>query len=156
MSTLCTPGDLSTPTLMANSCSSPTTQGADQMRNDKLTCARSTQIRRRHYTLTIRCSITSIREDGASLTTYLAAQVAPWSDIGGSYDLHFGHIVTSRHTPERRGWKDDLKGNFDVTKTTDFDPELGHPGEVRNIWHDDRYVKRTLLSLNPLRPDAVV
>ncbi|KAF6217447.1 hypothetical protein HO133_006917 [Letharia lupina] len=81
--------------------------------------------------------ITSIREDAASLTTYLAANVAPWSDIGGSYDLHFGHIVTSRHTPERRGLIEKLKGNFDETKTADFDPELGHPGEVRNIWHDD-------------------
>lgn len=70
-----------------------------------------------------------------SLTTYLAAEPAPWSHIGGSYDLDFQHVVTHPHSLQRRNW---LTGNFDETKTADFDSSLGHRDEVDTIWHDDR------------------
>ncbi|CAD6593259.1 MAG: hypothetical protein ASARMPRED_007222 [Alectoria sarmentosa] len=82
--------------------------------------------------------INSIREDGVSLTTYLAAQPAPWSDIGGTYDLDFGHVMAYRHGPERRHWLDKLKGNIDITKEKDFDLSIGHPDDVQTLWHDDK------------------
>lgn len=70
-----------------------------------------------------------------SLTTYLAATLAPWSDVGGSYDLDYGHVVTHPHSLEQRNL---FYGNFDEIETDDFDENLGHRDEVENIWHDDR------------------
>lgn len=109
------------------------------MRRDKHTCA-CTNLTQKHWTLTFHCRITSIREDSEYLTTYLAAEPVLWTEIGGSYDLDFGHVTTSRHLSER-GFLDWLKGNIDETKEADFDVNLGHRDEVENIWHDDRYVK---------------
>lgn len=98
-------------------------------------------------TLTFHRSISSIKADRAALTTYLAAEPAPWSEIGGSYDLDYGHVVTHPHSLKRRNL---FNGDFDETKTTDFDGSLGHRDEVENIWHDDRQVRRNLLSSAPL------
>lgn len=95
----------------------------------------------RHETLTSRYRINSIREDGVSLTTYLAAQPAPWSDIGGSYDLDFGHVMAYRPGPERRHWIDKLKGNLDIYREGDFDLSIGHPDDVHTLWHDDKQVE---------------
>ena len=37
--------------------------------------------------------ISNIREDTTTLTTYLTAQNAPWSDVAGTYDLDFGKAI---------------------------------------------------------------
>ena len=85
-----------------------------------------------------------------TLTTYLAAEPAPWSDIAGTYDLDFGHLFTHPNNLKRRGnsargvipeW---IKGNFDVTKTTDFDANFGDREKKQTIWHDDRQVSHFL------------
>ena len=93
---------------------------------------------RREKRLKLDCRINSIKEDPSTLTTFLAAEKAPWSDIGGSYEVDFGHTMAPRGNVERRGWWDELKGNFDVTKEKDFDVSIGHRDEVQNLWHDDR------------------
>lgn len=72
-----------------------------------------------------------------SLTTYLAAEPAPWSDIAGSYDLDFGHVLTRPDPLQRRDW---TTGNFDITKSTDFGLDIGKPDESHTIWHDDTQV----------------
>ena len=81
--------------------------------------------------------INSIRDDPSSLTTFLAAEKAPWSDIGGSYEVDFGHTMTPRGNMERRGLTDELKGNFDERREKDFDVSLGHRDKVEHLWHDD-------------------
>lgn len=68
-----------------------------------------------------------------SLTTYLDAEPTPWSDIAGSYDLDFAHVLSRPDSLQRRDWR----GNFDVTKSFDFDTTLGHPDKSQTIWHDD-------------------
>ena len=84
--------------------------------------------------LTSLCRITSIKEDIPSLTTYLAAEPAPWSDVAGSYDLDFVHLTAPPKRLGRRNWFD---GNFDITKENDGDLKIGSPHKKQTIWHDD-------------------
>ena len=82
-----------------------------------------------------RCSITSIREDPRSLTTYLAAQPAGWRDFAGSYELEYKHfMVDPTRLQKRNNW---LLGNIEIEKEHDFRFVVGHPGKKFNIWHDD-------------------
>ena len=82
-----------------------------------------------------RCRITSVREDASSLTTYLAAEPAPWSDFGGSFDLDYGNLATIPHRPQRRNnW---IKGNVVMDKDRHFETMLGHPGAITHLWRDD-------------------
>ena len=52
--------------------------------------------------------MSNITEDVASLTTFLAAKAAPWSEYAGTYDLSFGHAVptSNAHRLKRSIWKD--------------------------------------------------
>jgi hypothetical protein len=59
-------------------------------------------------TLLTFASISKVTEDTATLTTHLAAKLAPWSDVAGTYDLDFGQNNPYPH-PQRlkeRGWPD--------------------------------------------------
>lgn len=90
--------------------------------------------------------VTSIREDNVSLTTYLAAEPAPWSDVAGTYDLDFGHMVTRPEPLQQRSWRN---GDLDETKTADLDLNFGHPHEKTAIWPDDAQV--SLIPSNSIR-----
>ena len=86
-----------------------------------------------------------------TLTTYLVAEPAPWSDIAGSYDLDYGHLIThpnnlQRRGNSKRGLVDWLKGNFDVIKEGDLHTKFGHRDKSQNLWHDDTQVN-SILSL---------
>ena len=53
--------------------------------------------------------ISNIREDTATLTTYLTAQPAPWSDVAGTYDMDFGKAIPftrPNHLQSRGLWGD--------------------------------------------------
>lgn len=81
-------------------------------------------------------------EDNKTLTTYLAAEPAPWSDVGGTYDLEFRHLVAHPDNLQRRvdsaaTGLDWMKGNFDETKEVDFNANFGKPDKVQTIYHDD-------------------
>lgn len=86
------------------------------------------------WVLTCHCRIASLREDSSSLTTYLAAEPAPWSDVAGTYDLDFGHVVTAGHLEKRHFWDHDI----DFTKTKDIDEKLGHENKRETIYHDSK------------------
>lgn len=82
------------------------------------------------------------------MTTHLAAQTAPWSDIAGSYDMDFGHAIALQGSqPSKRGlWGDIVdvgkdilntaEGNADLTKSVTFDMSVGQQGQKTNIYTD--------------------
>lgn len=107
------------------------------MGRDKDTCA-CYSLTPTRLNLKLDRRINSIREDPSSLTTFLAAEKAPWSDIGGSYEVDFAHTMAPRGNIERRGFIDAMKGNFDETRDKDFDVSLGHRDKLEHLWHDDR------------------
>ena len=109
--------------------------GPDEMRQPYLCVSVLDSMRR--LSLTNTCRISSIREDPASLTTFLAAEPAPWSDIGGSYDLDFGRVSPYSTGLQQRHW---WNGNFDVTKNKDFITNIGHPDKIKHLYHDDSQV----------------
>lgn len=109
--------------------------------------------------------ITQIREDQGKLTTFLAAQKAPWSDVAGTYDLDFGRAIASPKASRRRGLIGDigdavnhvtdtitdtlgdagdfiLHGDADFSKSVTFPVNVGTPGQVNEI------VATTLFSLS--------
>lgn len=53
-------------------------------------------------------SVSNITEDTATLTTALAAQLVPWSQVAGSYEIEFGHATTTpqAHHLKRGLWTD--------------------------------------------------
>lgn len=92
--------------------------------------------------------ISKVAEDVVNLTTYLTAQIAPWSDVARSYDMDFGHAMLLRGSqPSKRGLggnivnvgKDILntvEGNADLTKSVAFDVSVGQRGKKKNIYTD--------------------
>ncbi|KAL9599300.1 MAG: hypothetical protein Q9219_003927 [cf. Caloplaca sp. 3 TL-2023] len=105
--------------------------------------------------------ITAIHEDSAKLTTILAAQEIPWSDVAGTYDLDFGRAIKSVGPRRRRGLISSIKdtissvgeavsdagdavlsGDADLDKSVTIPVNIGTPGEVREI------VTSSLFSLN--------
>ncbi|KAL8832721.1 MAG: hypothetical protein Q9170_004765 [Blastenia crenularia] len=96
--------------------------------------------------------ITNIQEDPAKLTTFLTAQLAPWSDVAGTYDLDFGRAVTSPKASRRRGLISSIKGignkitgavgdagdfllngDADLSKSVTFPVSIGTPGVPNDI-----------------------
>ena len=82
--------------------------------------------------------ISGIREDAQTMTTYLAAQVAPWSEVAETWDLDIGQAYTKtpgKHLP--RGFIGDItgafKGDFDYDKSRTFDVSVGTPGKQTSI-----------------------
>lgn len=96
-------------------------------------------------------SISKITEDNAKLTTHLTAQIAQWSDIGGTYDLDFGQAIPYQN-PQRlkqRGLWGDItnigkdvldaaQGNADLSKSVTFPVSVGHEGQKTNIYTDNK------------------
>ena len=100
-------------------------------------------------------SISKITEDAATLTTYLAAQPAPWSDVAGTYDLDFGQAIPyqqPQRLKERSIWGDIVNvgkdvldaatGSTDLSKTVSFPVNVGQQGQRTNIYTDDQYVSQ--------------
>ncbi|KAL8897321.1 MAG: hypothetical protein Q9207_007269 [Kuettlingeria erythrocarpa] len=96
--------------------------------------------------------ITNIREEQDSLTTFLTAEKAPWSDVAGTYDLDFGRAIPAAKTTRRRGLFDSIKkgvakvgdavgkvgnavinGDADFSKSITFPVNVGTPGVSSEI-----------------------
>ncbi|KAL9134514.1 MAG: hypothetical protein Q9175_004305 [Cornicularia normoerica] len=76
--------------------------------------------------------VSNITNNAATLTTYLAAQAVPWSDVAGSYELEFGHAVPVPHAHRLK--RSVLEGNVnDTTTTFSFNISTGQPGQRTNI-----------------------
>lgn len=81
------------------------------------------------------------------MTTFLTAQPAPWEDVSGTFDIDFGHITPYQKTPQLKerglgdvfgGIGDTLQGNFDETKSANFDVSAGTKGQRSNIYSDSK------------------
>ena len=61
-------------------------------------------------------SISKIREDAKTLTTFLTARVAPWSEVAGTctYTMDFGRVLPDSTTRKRMKKRDLIS---DVEKT---------------------------------------
>lgn len=88
-------------------------------------------------------SVSNITEDATTLTSSLAAQAVPWSEVAGSYDLDFGHAISipQAHRLKQRGlWGDAghfLTGNLnDTSETISFNISAGQQGQRTNIYTD--------------------
>ncbi|KAL8928983.1 MAG: hypothetical protein Q9208_001426 [Pyrenodesmia sp. 3 TL-2023] len=96
--------------------------------------------------------ITNIREEQTSLTTFLTAEKAPWSDVAGTYDLDFGRAIQSPNMAHRRGLFDSISnaasriskavsnvgnaivnGDVDFSKSITFPVNVGTPGVSTEI-----------------------
>ena len=83
--------------------------------------------------------ISNIRDEASTLTTFLTAQVAKFSEVAGTYDLDFGHTLTpeASSSPSRRDFLGDISntiqklGNLDKTET--FSVAAGTPNTATNI-----------------------
>ncbi len=93
--------------------------------------------------------ISKVTEDSATLTTYLTAQPAPWSDVAGTYDLDFGQAILDQQPQRRRKrgfWGDIVNvgkdvldaatGSADLSKTVTFPVNAGQQGQRTNIYTD--------------------
>ncbi|KAK0508611.1 hypothetical protein JMJ35_008887 [Cladonia borealis] len=94
--------------------------------------------------------ISTIAENSATLTTYLSAQPAPWSDVAGTYDLDFGQAVLVQQ-PQRltkRGFWGDVvnvgkdvldaaTGSADLSKSVTFPVNAGQQGQRTSIYTND-------------------
>lgn len=80
--------------------------------------------------------VSNITDDAASLTTSLAAEAAPWSDVAASYDATIGQAGPIPHAARlKRSLLDDLKGNFDKSfKSVSFNIGAGQKNQRRNIY----------------------
>ncbi|KAL8753730.1 MAG: hypothetical protein Q9184_005337 [Pyrenodesmia sp. 2 TL-2023] len=97
-------------------------------------------------------SITNIQEDQDTLTTFLTAEKAPWSDVAGTYDLDFGKAIPAPKMARRRGLFDSisnaasrvsnavsnignaiLNGDVDFSKSISFPVNVGTPGVSTEI-----------------------
>ncbi|MCJ1260649.1 hypothetical protein MMC22_000511 [Lobaria immixta] len=106
--------------------------------------------------------ITNLREDKSTLTTFLTAQVAQWSEVAGNFDIDFGKVVTkpvSRRRVKDRGFIGDLGndikggissiadkfrsiGTTDVTRTVAFPISVSKPGVKTNIVdNEEKHIK---------------
>jgi hypothetical protein len=63
------------------------------------------------------CKFSSVTEDITAFTIHLTAQVAPWSDIAGTYDLDFGQVTPYQQTSQlkERGLGCVLTGDCDYS-----------------------------------------
>lgn len=79
-------------------------------------------------------SISKIREDPSTLTTFLTARAAPWSDIASDFEMEFGHAMPKKKSLLQRGI-----GTFLMTGNHDFQSGVvakisaGTPGEKFTI-----------------------
>ena len=92
------------------------------------------------HPLIISFRITGIQEDQAKLTTHLTAQIAQWSEVGGTYDLDFGSTPSKEPSADRRrGLIDGLLGNFDENPSVTFPLNIGTPGKKTSIISSNKW-----------------
>lgn len=91
------------------------------------------------YLLNMNYRITNIREDAHTLTTFLTAQIAKWTEVVRTYDLDFGHalVAQSSSSQSRRGLIQDisngLHGNFAIDKSKTFSVAVGTPNKASTV-----------------------
>ena len=76
-------------------------------------------------------SISNITDDAATLTTSLAAEAVPWSEVARSYDLTFGQ-ATPVLQPDRLK-RDVHEHDF---KSVSFNVSAGHQDQRFNIYNN--------------------
>ena len=108
--------------------------------------------------------ISKVTPDAGTLTTFLTAQPAPWTEVAGTYDVDFGQAVSlagsqnpnDDSSPENGQSKDDGKlaardlwdvlsdigngiiGNFDESRTVNVPVNVRNENERSNIYSDGR------------------
>lgn len=72
------------------------------------------------------------------LTAHLTAQPIPWSDVAGTYDLEFGHLMPLQGSKQRkeRGLFDCTDGDCDLDGDFSFPFQIGKTGERTSIVDD--------------------
>lgn len=89
-------------------------------------------------------SVSNITEDATTLTSSLAAQAVPWSEVAGSYDLNFGHAIPAPHLRQLhdRGLLGDVinttKGDYNNSKSANFPIKAGQQKQPMNILTDPK------------------
>ena len=85
-------------------------------------------------------SVSSISEDSATLTTHMTAQPLPWSDVAGTYNLDFGHLMPTLPEHTRRTKTRDLINCLDGTCTpsgaSSIPFSIGKKGLRTRLFHD--------------------
>ena len=72
--------------------------------------------------------ISNLTNDGATLTTSLAARAVNWTDVAGSYEMDFGHKVPM---PQAGGLK---RSFWEGNHTSSFNISAGTQGLRSNIY----------------------
>lgn len=82
-------------------------------------------------------SISKIREDAKTLTTFLTARVAPWSEVAGTYTMDFGRVLphsTTRKRMKKRDLISDVeKTGSDIVKDTVNGATKAVTGAVKSV-----------------------
>ena len=125
----------------------PTTPVVDLTTRDSHTCKNCLGFKS-SIVLIWSTRISNIRDEASTLTTFLTAQVAKFSEVAGTYDLDFGHTLTptASNSPARRDFISDATkaidktvndfkhlGNFNLDKTETFSVAAGTPNTATNI-----------------------
>lgn len=73
-------------------------------------------------------SVTNVRDDLSTLTTFLTALEVPWGQIGGTFDLDFGKAVLPTKPVSRR-----ILGRMERGIDSAVKISAGEPGNKINI-----------------------
>ena len=103
--------------------------------------------------------ISKVTPDATTLTTFLTAQPAPWTDVAGTYDVDFGQAIsfTGSESPGGepssgngselaargigsffKGLGNAFLGNFDESKTVNVPVNVRNENQRSNIYSDGR------------------
>ena len=106
-------------------------------------------------------SISKTTEEAAIFATYLKAQLAPWSNVGGTYDLDFGQAVPYQ-TPQQlkdRSFLGDTRstteGPVNFSKSVTFGVGAGEQGQRINICADNDHILLRGASVDYLVLDGI-
>lgn len=83
--------------------------------------------------------ISNITEATATLTTSLSAKAVPLSEVAGSYELGFGHVIPTkqaRQLQDRGLLHDAIKGETNDSSSANFPISKGQPNQRMNIFTD--------------------
>ena len=75
-----------------------------------------------------RNSVTNIRDDLSTLTTFLTALEVPWGKVGGTFDLEFGKAVLPKKEVSRQ-----ILGRMEKGLYTAVNVRVGEPGNKINL-----------------------
>ena len=93
--------------------------------------------------------MSKVTDDAANLAIEMTTTIAPWSEVGGTYDIDFGQAIPyKKPTVNPRGFLGDVvnigkdvldaaQGNVDQGKAVTFDVNVGSPGTKTEIYKNE-------------------